>query len=87
MLVPNLYRREYKFTVCRVNKRVSAVSVFGTMDNLTKGLNNMNISNSSNNKNRIQVSNTKKPLVFYINLAKVFSLLILEFCLKWLLMG
>lgn len=25
-------------------------------------------------KNRIQVSNTKKPLFFYLNLAKVFSL-------------
>lgn len=27
--------------------------------------------NESNKKNRIQVSNTKKPLFFYVNLAKV----------------
>ena len=74
--------------VCRVKKkRVLAVSVFGGMENLTKGVNNMNISDSSNKKNRIQVSNTKKPLFFYVNLAKVLYLLILVFCLKWLLMG
>ena len=61
-----------------MNKRVSAVSVFGIMVNLTKGLNNMNISDSYNKKNQIQVSDTKKPLFFYINFAKVLSLLILE---------
>lgn len=27
--------------------------------------------NESHKKNRIQVSNTKKPLFFYVNLAKV----------------
>ncbi|KAE9611976.1 putative DNA/RNA-binding protein Alba [Lupinus albus] len=27
-------------------------------------------SNNENHKNRIQVSNTKKPLFFYVNLAK-----------------
>lgn len=38
-------------------------------------------------KNRIQVSNTKKPLFFYLNLAKVFSLssTILSHSLKILL--
>lgn len=45
------------------------------MEGITEGVNNMNVSDSSSNhlnkKNRIQVSNTKKPLFFYVNLAKV----------------
>ncbi|GAB2223368.1 hypothetical protein AKJ16_DCAP22893 [Drosera capensis] len=41
------------------------------MDQVTEGVNNLAIADSSNNKkNRIQVSNTKKPLFFYVNLAK-----------------
>ncbi|MED6120492.1 hypothetical protein PIB30_021358 [Stylosanthes scabra] len=41
------------------------------MEGITEGVNNMNINNSdSYKKNRIQVSNTKKPLFFYVNLAK-----------------
>ncbi|KAF3447134.1 hypothetical protein FNV43_RR12314 [Rhamnella rubrinervis] len=44
------------------------------MEGITEGVNNINISDSSSNhlnkKNRIQVSNTKKPLFFYVNLAK-----------------
>ncbi|KAK6912194.1 DNA/RNA-binding protein Alba-like [Dillenia turbinata] len=39
------------------------------MEAITEGVNNMNISDSLK-KNRIQVSNTKKPLFFYVNLAK-----------------
>ncbi|KAL9443015.1 hypothetical protein AB3S75_016386 [Citrus x aurantiifolia] len=37
-----------------------------------EGVNNINISDASaaSKKNRIQVSNTKKPLFFYVNLAK-----------------
>ncbi|CBI21021.3 uncharacterized protein At2g34160 [Vitis vinifera] len=42
------------------------------MENLTEGVNKLNISDSSLKKNRIQVSNTKKPLFFYVNLAKRF---------------
>ncbi|KAJ9702553.1 hypothetical protein PVL29_004336 [Vitis rotundifolia] len=42
------------------------------MENLTEGVNRLNISDSSLKKNRIQVSNTKKPLFFYVNLAKRF---------------
>ncbi|KAJ7966163.1 Alba DNA/RNA-binding protein [Quillaja saponaria] len=43
------------------------------MEVITEGVNNLNITDSSyNNKNRIQVSNTKKPLFFYVNLAKRF---------------
>lgn len=39
---------------------------------ITEAMNNVNINNSdSHKKNRIQVSNTKKPLFFYVNLAKV----------------
>jgi hypothetical protein len=54
-----------------------------SMEAITEGVNNINITNNNNNnsnsdsykKNRIQVSNTKKPLFFYVNLAKVgFSL-------------
>ncbi|ONI34369.1 hypothetical protein PRUPE_1G478700 [Prunus persica] len=42
------------------------------MDGVTEGVNNLQITDSSynNKKNRIQVSNTKKPLFFYVNLAK-----------------
>ncbi|EEF46984.1 uncharacterized protein At2g34160 [Ricinus communis] len=40
------------------------------MEAVTEGVNNMNINDASNKKNRIQVSNTKKPLFFYVNLAK-----------------
>lgn len=43
------------------------------MEVITEGVNNINISDASAaiKKNRIQVSNTKKPLFFYVNLAKV----------------
>ncbi|XP_022729144.1 uncharacterized protein At2g34160-like isoform X2 [Durio zibethinus] len=43
------------------------------MEGITEGVNNLNIADSSasnNKKNRIQVSNTKKPLFFYVNFAK-----------------
>ncbi|KAI4355729.1 hypothetical protein L6164_004476 [Bauhinia variegata] len=39
------------------------------MEAITEGVNNINIADSYK-KNRIQVSNTKKPLFFYVNLAK-----------------
>ncbi|KAH7547381.1 uncharacterized protein At2g34160 [Ziziphus jujuba] len=39
------------------------------MEEITEGVNNINISDLQK-KNRIQVSNTKKPLFFYVNLAK-----------------
>lgn len=41
------------------------------MEAITEGVNNMNITDLQK-KNRIQVSNSKKPLFFYVNLAKVF---------------
>lgn len=44
------------------------------MEGLAEGVNNLRITDASYNnkkKNRIQVSNTKKPLFFYVNLAKV----------------
>ncbi|KAF5726236.1 Alba DNA/RNA-binding protein [Tripterygium wilfordii] len=37
------------------------------MEGITEGINNLNVNGK---KNRIQVSNTKKPLFFYVNLAK-----------------
>ncbi|GAB2289216.1 hypothetical protein Dimus_023520 [Dionaea muscipula] len=37
---------------------------------ITKGVNNINIGDFNGKRNRIQVSNTKKPLFFYVNLAK-----------------
>ncbi|XP_027906578.1 uncharacterized protein At2g34160-like [Vigna unguiculata] len=40
-----------------------------TMEAITEGVNNINITETYK-KNRIQVSNTKKPLFFYVNLAK-----------------
>ncbi|XP_047946609.1 uncharacterized protein At2g34160-like [Salvia hispanica] len=39
------------------------------MEEITEGVNNINITETQK-KNRIQVSNTKKPLFFYVNLAK-----------------
>ncbi|PIN10138.1 hypothetical protein CDL12_17281 [Handroanthus impetiginosus] len=39
------------------------------MEEIADGVNKINISESQK-KNRIQVSNTKKPLFFYVNLAK-----------------
>ncbi|XVF88389.1 hypothetical protein PTKIN_Ptkin19aG0047200 [Pterospermum kingtungense] len=40
------------------------------MEDITQGVNNINLGADSHKKNRIQVSNTKKPLFFYVNLAK-----------------
>ncbi|KAE8056390.1 hypothetical protein FH972_013168 [Carpinus fangiana] len=41
------------------------------MEGITEAVKNIDITDSSANKrNRIQVSNTKKPLFFYVNLAK-----------------
>ncbi len=40
------------------------------MEEITDGVQNINITSDTHKKNRIQVSNTKKPLFFYVNLAK-----------------
>ncbi|KAL3839843.1 hypothetical protein ACJIZ3_024434 [Penstemon smallii] len=40
------------------------------MEEITGGVSNINIAQDTQKKNRIQVSNTKKPLFFYVNLAK-----------------
>ncbi|KDP32385.1 hypothetical protein JCGZ_13310 [Jatropha curcas] len=41
------------------------------MEEITEGVNNVTITGGDlHKKNRIQVSNTKKPLFFYVNLAK-----------------
>ncbi|THU52460.1 hypothetical protein C4D60_Mb10t04210 [Musa balbisiana] len=40
------------------------------MEEVTEGINNLSVNADSYKKNRIQVSNTKKPLFFYVNLAK-----------------
>ncbi|KAH7572371.1 hypothetical protein ACOSP7_015513 [Xanthoceras sorbifolium] len=40
------------------------------MEEIADGVNNLNLAGDSIKKNRIQVSNTKKPLFFYVNLAK-----------------
>ncbi|XP_062153228.1 uncharacterized protein At2g34160-like [Alnus glutinosa] len=40
------------------------------MEEITEGVNAINLGGDSHKKNRIQVSNTKKPLFFYVNLAK-----------------
>ncbi|XP_004291467.1 PREDICTED: uncharacterized protein At2g34160-like isoform X2 [Fragaria vesca subsp. vesca] len=48
------------------------------MEGLTEAVNDMHVTESAANKknhrlqNRIQVSNTKKPLFFYVNLAKKY---------------
>ncbi|KAJ3691918.1 hypothetical protein LUZ60_012268 [Juncus effusus] len=40
------------------------------MEEVTEAVNNLSITETTHKKNRIQVSNTKKPLFFYVNLAK-----------------
>ena len=55
------------------------------MEEITDGVNAMNLVGDSHKKNRIQVSNTKKPLFFYVNLAKVLSLKLHLFFLIWVL--
>ncbi|KAD4180280.1 hypothetical protein R6Q59_023404 [Mikania micrantha] len=40
------------------------------MEEITEAIQNISITNDSQKKNRIQVSNTKKPLFFYVNLSK-----------------
>ncbi|XP_012446523.1 uncharacterized protein At2g34160 [Gossypium raimondii] len=40
------------------------------MEAITQGVNNINFGADSHKKNRIQVSHSKKPLFFYVNLAK-----------------
>ncbi|GMY35886.1 Alba DNA/RNA-binding protein [Fagus crenata] len=40
------------------------------MEEITDGVNAINLVGDAHKKNRIQVSNTKKPLFFYVNLAK-----------------
>jgi len=62
----------------RVRVRVCAVAEKGVggggeepeMEEVTEGVNNLAVT-EPHKKNRIQVSNTKKPLFFYVNLAKV----------------
>ncbi|OMP09126.1 hypothetical protein COLO4_05787 [Corchorus olitorius] len=49
------------------------------MEDITQGVNNISLGADAHKKNRIQVSNTKKPLFFYVNLAKVFPLFPLYF--------
>ncbi|URE11424.1 hypothetical protein MUK42_22927 [Musa troglodytarum] len=41
-----------------------------SMEEIADGFNNLTVAADSQKKNRIQVSNTKKPLFFYVNLAK-----------------
>ncbi|KAI3709477.1 hypothetical protein L2E82_39239 [Cichorium intybus] len=40
------------------------------MEEITEAVQNINVTSDNHKKNRIQVSNTKKPLFFYVNLAK-----------------
>jgi hypothetical protein len=65
----------------RVTK-LSSFPVATAMEEVTEAVNNLSISGGGatagagagaegHKKNRIQVSNTKKPLFFYVNLAKV----------------
>nr|XP_011459195.1 PREDICTED: uncharacterized protein At2g34160-like isoform X1 [Fragaria vesca subsp. vesca] len=63
------------------------------MEGLTEAVNDMHVTESAANKknhrlqNRIQVSNTKKPLFFYVNLAKKYMQLNNEVELSGLGMG
>ena len=55
---------------CAILSSSWAAKVIESMEEITGGLANVNIADA-HKKNRIQVSNTKKPLFFYVNLAKV----------------
>lgn len=48
------------------------------MEEVTEGVANLNVQDDTHKKNRIQVSNTKKPLFFYVNLAKVLHHTLLQ---------
>ncbi|RXH88495.1 hypothetical protein DVH24_000094 [Malus domestica] len=62
-------RRESSQKGFRVRVFEAVLSI--AMEEITDGVNNITINASdSHKKNRIQVSNTKKPLFFYVNLAK-----------------
>lgn len=54
------------------------------MEEITEGVANMGVYDT-HKKNRIQVSNTKKPLFFYVNLAKV--IFFLSFFTTWYVIG
>ncbi|KAG4909648.1 hypothetical protein JHK87_055764 [Glycine soja] len=60
-----LIERQLQFYV----SKFAIFQVCATLDK-TEGVNNINIFDSYK-KNRIQVSNSKQPLFFYVNLAKV----------------
>jgi len=55
----------------KFERRSFNFSELDSMEEITEGVNNMNLAVDTQKKNRIQVSNTKKPLFFYVNLAKV----------------
>lgn len=49
------------------------------MEEIVEGVDSINLGSDSYKKNRIQVSNTKKPLFFYVNLAKVCNFAMFRF--------
>ncbi|KAH9332038.1 hypothetical protein KI387_004146, partial [Taxus chinensis] len=62
--------------MAQVQVQVQAEEQTHTLE-ITEGIEKLKLANNNENhkKNRIQVSNTKKPLFFYVNLAKVVSVL------------
>ncbi|KAL0800260.1 hypothetical protein Bca101_055435 [Brassica carinata] len=46
------------------------IFMLDSMEAITEGVNSMSLGVDTQKKNRIQVSHTKKPLFFYVNLAK-----------------
>lgn len=60
------------FLTCRQGQGFRRLFCELAMEEITEGVKNIAIATTeSHKKNRIQVSNTKKPLFFYVNLAKV----------------
>lgn len=55
----------------QVQAQVVQALVSDSMDMVAESLASVKINEDVHKKNRIQVSNTKKPLFFYLNLAKV----------------
>jgi hypothetical protein len=49
------------------------------MEEISEGMTNVNLNDNNQKKNRIQVSNTKQPLFFYVNLAKVEPVIFFSF--------
>ncbi|XP_075514289.1 uncharacterized protein At2g34160-like [Primulina tabacum] len=64
-----IHLRTIERNLAEHTRRESSIIIHCHMEGITEGVNKMKIADFQK-KNRIQVSNTKKPLFFYVNLTK-----------------